>query len=101
MIIKEKTSYNFGDTLFIKVVVDIEKQILSLNCELHSDCAEELVKDGSKYPGLWGANIYPQEKKIDFISLINIRPLAANRSMDIENPEIKKRVEDIIKNLLF
>lgn len=101
MIIREKTSFNSEDPLFIKVVVDIEKKIISLDCELHSDCAEELVKDGSKYVDLWGANIYPKEKNVDFVSLINIRPLANNRSMDIKNQDIKKRVEDIIKNLLF
>ncbi|MBI4101377.1 MAG: hypothetical protein HY443_00240, partial [Candidatus Nealsonbacteria bacterium] len=50
MIIKEKTdSFSLGETLFGKVVVDIERKILSFDCELHSDCAEELVKDGSKY----------------------------------------------------
>lgn len=100
MIIKEKNSLGrFG--LFVKAVVDIERKIISVNCELHSDCAEELVEDGSQYVNLWGANIYPKEKKIDFISLINIRPLVNNRSMDIENPDIRKKVEDIIKALLF
>jgi len=100
MIIKEKTSPDsFGS--FVKVVVDIGKEILSAGCELHSDCAEELIADGSPYKNLWGANIYPKDKKIDFISLINIRPTDNNRSMDIENPVIKKKVEDIIRKLLF
>ena len=103
MIIKEKTSFesfkSFGS--FVKVVVDIERGIISVGCELHSDCAEELMTDGSLYANLWGANIYPKDKKIDFISLMNIRPADNNRSMDIENPVIKKRVEDIIKKLVF
>lgn len=100
MIIKEKTSLDSLGS-FVKVVVDIERKILSADCELHSDCVEELIADGSLYPNLWGANIYPKDKKIDFISLINIRPADNNRSMDIENRTIKKRVEDIIKKLLF
>jgi hypothetical protein len=100
MIIKEKKSLDsFGS--FVKVVVDIEREIISVGCELHSDCAEELMTDGSLYTNLWGANIYPKDKKIDFISLMNIRPADNNRSMDIENPVIKKRVEDIIKKLVF
>jgi hypothetical protein len=103
MIGKEKTSFesfkSFGS--FVKVVVDIEREIISVGCELHSDCAEELMTDGSLYANLWGANIYPKDKKIDFISLMNIRPADNNRSMDIENPVIKKRVEDIIKKLVF
>lgn len=100
MIIKEKTSLNpFGS--FVKVVVDIKREIISAGCELHIDCAEELMKDGSLYANLWGANVYPQDEKIDFISLMNIRPADNNRSMDIEIPEIRKKVEDIIKKLVF
>ncbi len=100
MIIKQKTFLDsFGS--FVKVVVDIEREIISAGCELHVDCAEELMADGSLYVNLWGANVYPKDKKIDFISLMNIRPADNNRSMDIENPVIKKRVEDIIKKLVF
>jgi hypothetical protein len=100
MIIKEKTSLNSLGS-FVKVVVDIERKILSAGCELHIDCAEELIKDGSLYANLWGANVYPNDKKIDFISLINIRPVANNKSMDIKDVDIRKKVEDIIKNLTF
>ena len=100
MIIKEKTSLDSFDPDFVKVVVDIEKRILSAGCELHSDCAEELAEDGSDYKNLWGANIYPKDGKIEFTSLINIRP-AENRSMEIKSQEVRKIVEDIIKELLF
>jgi len=30
----------------VKVVVDIEKEILSLNCEYHCDCADQLFEAG-------------------------------------------------------
>jgi hypothetical protein len=100
MIIKEKTSLDFFGS-FVKVVVDIERKIISAGCELHADCVEELMTDGSLYTNLWGANIYPKDKKIDFISLINIRPVANNRSMDIENQNTRKKIEDIIKELVF
>lgn len=100
MIIKEKTSLDsFGS--FVKVVVDIERQTISAGCELHVDCAEELMKEGSSCPNLWGANVYPKDKKIDFIALINIRPASNNRSMEIEDENIRKKVEDIIKKLVF
>ena len=100
MIIKEKSNLkNWGD--FVKVVIDIEKKILSIGCELHIDCADDLVTDGSERKNLWGANIYPIEKKIDFISMINIRPLDNNRSMEIQIPEIKEKVEGVIKEFIF
>ena len=100
MIVKEKSDLrNWGD--FVKVVIDIEKKILSIGCELHIDCADDLVTDGSERKNLWGANIYPIEKKIDFISMINIRPLDNNRSMEIQIPEIKEKVEGVIKEFIF
>jgi hypothetical protein len=105
-IIKEKITQdklreltNGADML--KLVVDVEKGILSVGCELHSDCAEELLNDGSVAKNIWGANIHLKDLGIDFISLINIRPADGNRSMDIQNQEIRKKAEAVIKKLLF
>lgn len=100
MIIREKNLEALQDS-FVKVVVDLERKILALGCELHIDCAEELLKDGSKSEDLWGANVYKDDQRIDFVSLINIRPAAGNRKMEIENKEIRDKVEIVIKTLLF
>ena len=85
---------------FAKVVVDIERGVLSAVCDLHSDCADELVADGSQWGNLWGANVYLDEKRIDFVSLINIRPAVGNRSMTIELPAIRAKVEAVIRKQL-
>ena len=100
MIIRKKFELD-PNLEFIKVVIDIEKEILSAICELHVDCYEELVETGSEAKNLWGANLFPNEKRIDFISMINIRPKDKNFDMEIKIPEIKNRVESIIKKLLF
>lgn len=100
MIIRKKQSLiDLGS--FVKIVVDIKRKIISAGCELHIDCAEELIKEGSLNTDLWGANIYPEDKKIDFVSMINIRPKDNNRSMEIQDQEIKKEIEVIIKELIF
>lgn len=85
----------------VKVVVDTEREVLSLGCELHVDCSELLLEDGSRQNDLWGANVYPSDQTIDFVSLINIRPADYNRSMEIQKEEIKQRVEVIIRKLIF
>ncbi len=100
MIIKEKTPVEQLGS-FVKVVADIERKIISLGLELHIDCAEELLKDGSVPKNLWGANVYAENKRIDFVSLINVRPADNNHSMEIQLPEIREKVEAIIKELLF
>lgn len=84
---------------FIKAVADIEREILSINCELHIDCAEELIKNGSKNQNLWGFNIYP-DLRLDFVSLINIRPVDNNRSMEISNPKIREKIEKMFRKFL-
>lgn len=107
MIIRNKISKEEIEKIFensfktmIKIVVDIEREILAAGCELHIDCAEELAEDGSHSKDLWGANLYHDDLSIDFVSLLNIKPIADNRSMDIQNPIIKERAENIILALL-
>ena len=108
MIVKEKISSEELEKIFknsfgsmIKIVVDIERGFLSAGKEFHIECAEELAeKEGSLQKNLWGANLYRPNKTIDFISLINIKPAENNRSMDIEDENIRQKVEKIIRNLL-
>jgi len=87
------------DKTMIKMAVDIERRVLSLDCEFHIDCTERLMADGSKFSDIWGANFYPKDGKIDFIALINIRP-EKNRTMEISDAETKRAVEDVINKLL-
>lgn len=107
MLIKQKISSEELENLFknsfetvIKIVVDIEKNILSAGCDFHIDCAEELTeKEGSHQKNLWGANLY-NDGNIDFVSLINIKPMESNRAMEIQNPVLKQKTGKIIKELL-
>ena len=99
MIVQNKIQKEELKPPFIKAVADIEKEIISVDCELHIDCAEELVREGSEWKNLWGFNIYP-DASVDFISLINIRPASRNRSMEIQNPKIRQKIESIFQKLL-
>lgn len=87
----------------VKVVVDIEKEIISLNCEYHCDCADELYREIETEGAinLWGANIYPSQKRIEYYSLINLRPQDNNRSQEILREDIRAKVGDIINRLIF
>jgi len=99
MLIKDRIKKENLEKPFTKAVADIKREIISIGCELHTDSAEELIKDGSNHNDLWGFNIYP-DGSLDFISLINIRPADNNRSMDIQNQEIRRKIEEIVKKFL-
>jgi len=85
---------------YIKLAVDIERNILAGGGEYHADCEEVLLEDGSRQEDVWGADWYPDSRTVEFGALINIRPNQDNRGIEIERPEVRKRIEAIVRNLL-
>lgn len=87
----------FGD--MVKGVADIDRGIIALDAELHSDLEQLLLENGSKQKDLWGFNIYPEELGDDFIeydSLINIRPGQGNRSRGVEDDATREKLKETI-----
>ena len=84
----------------IKIVVDIRRRILSGGGEMQSDCETVLLDNGSEQDDLWGANWYPAEKRIEFESLINIRPRQGNRNILIQDEAVRRQVESITREIL-
>lgn len=109
-IVKEKISITelnemaekmFGDLM--KAVVDIDKEIMAIDGELHADEEALLLGNGSKQENLWGINIYPKINRDDFIefdSMINIRPSQGNRSRGIDDPKIREKIIAIVNKLI-
>ncbi len=85
---------------YIKLAVDVERNILAGGGEYHADCEEVLLEDGSRQEDIWGADWYPEHRKVEFGALINIRPHQGNRSMEIEDPKLRDRIETITRALL-
>jgi hypothetical protein len=83
----------------IKIVVDIRRRVLSGGGEMHADCESVLLEDGSEQDDLWGANWYPAEGRIEFESLINIRPRLGNRSILIQDENIRRQVESVTREI--
>ena len=87
----------------IKGVVDIDRRIMALDAELHSDLEKFLLEDGSDQKSLWGINLYPDVEGDDFIefdSLINISPRRNNFSRDVEDDAIRSQIRSIVNNLI-
>ncbi len=85
---------------YIKLAVDVERNMLAGGGEYHADCEEVLLEDGSRQEDIWGADWYPESKTVEFGALINIRPRQDNRGMEIEDPKLRKKIETIIRQLL-
>ena len=100
--LKEMSSKMFGN--LVKAVVDVEKNILVVDAELHSDQEAFLIESGSNQKNLWGINIYPDlsnEERIEFDSMINLRPSQGNSSRGVEDEEIQKKILDIVNSKII
>lgn len=101
-ILSEEYQNTFSD--MVKGVVDVERGLLAIDAELHSDLEAMLLDDGSRQENLWGINLYPDEDGEDFLefdSLINIRPLQGNRSRGVSDPKIQQQIRDVVSQWIL
>jgi hypothetical protein len=92
---------SFGN--MVKAVVDVAKEILAVDGELHADEESLLLQEGSLQKDLWGINLYPAMTGEDFIeydSMINIRPSQNNRSRGVDAAEIREKIARIVGRLV-
>jgi len=94
--LNQMAAATFGN--LVKAVVDIDRELVAVDAELHSDLEALLLEDGSGQKSLWGINFYPEmqgDEFIEFDSMINMRPSQGNRSRGIENEGIRKKIIEI------
>jgi len=85
---------------YIKLAVDIERDIIAGGGVLHADCEAFLIDDGSQQEKIWGADWIPLTQELRYEALINIRPKDDNPEMTVLNPEIRDRIKEIVERLL-
>ncbi len=89
----------------VKAVVDIDKEIMVVDAEMHADQEDYLLQLGSEQKNLWGINFYPEhigtENYIEFDAMINLRPSQNNRSRDVENQETREKIIAIVEKLVI
>jgi len=101
-ILKQMSEKMFNQ--LVKAVVDIEKEVMVVDADLHADQEEYLLEEGSEQKNLWGINLYPynflEEDWIEFDSMTNVRPSMNNKTRGIENEEVRKKVIKIVNKLV-
>jgi hypothetical protein len=85
---------------YIKLAVDVDRGVLAGGGAMHADCEAVLLEDGSQQEFIWGADWNPNSQEVTFESLINIRPRQNNRALELQDPELRARVEEIARGLL-
>ena len=97
--LKEMASKMFGN--LVKAVVDIEKGEMVVDADLHSDEEAHFLQNGSKQDNLWGINIYPglpKTERVEFDSMINLRPSHGNNSRGVDSEVIQNKILKIVNS---
>jgi len=93
----------FGD--MVKAAVDIDRDKLAIDAEMHSDLEQLLLDDGSTQSSLWGINLYPDAVDlsdfVEFDSLINIRPKQNNRGMGVYDESVRKQIFELVSRWTY
>jgi hypothetical protein len=77
--------------------------VIAIGGEMHADAEQVLLEAGSRQQDLWGANYYPgrgPEGCVEYTSLINIRPSAGNRGMELQDVALRQRVQELTLRLV-
>lgn len=88
---------SFGD--MVKAVVDVKRELIALDAELHSDLEALLIENGSSQKNLWGINFYPDLKGDDFVefdSMINMRPSQGNMSRGVNDTATRNKIIEVV-----
>ncbi len=91
----------FGD--FVKAVVDVRLGVMAIGGELHADEEALLLEQGARQADLWGVNLYPDRvgtDRIEFDSMINVRPSQGNRSRSVEDPALRQQIANVVTRLI-
>jgi hypothetical protein len=89
----------FGN--LIKAVVDVNKELLVLDADLHSDEEAYLLEHGSKQDDIWGINIYPElpaADRVEFDSMINLRPAHGNNTRGVDSKGMQEKILNIVNS---
>lgn len=95
----DQMTEQFGSS-FIKLAVDVKREILAGGGELHSDCEQALLDDDSQQIDIWAADWHPETKSVTFESIINIRPHQQNFGMEVQDLALRAKIEQIVRTLL-
>lgn len=85
---------------YIKLTIDIEKEVIALGGEFHADAEEKLLRIGSKQENIWGGGLNLETGEIETNAIINIRSRQNNPSNEIIDSKVRERFINIARNFL-
>ena len=97
-----------SETMFgglVKAVVDVNKDIIMVDAQLHADEEYELLEQRFSSRTFRGNKYFPEqydtEQCIVFDSMINVRALQGNKSRGVDDTNIQQHIKTIVHRLVL
>jgi hypothetical protein len=85
---------------YIKITIDVVKEVVAIGGEYHADAEEVLVKNyQSKNSDIWGGGYNIKLHKFETNAVLNIKP-GVNDSTEIIDPKIRETFLSVAKKKL-
>jgi len=85
---------------YIKITVDIDKEIVAVGGEYHADAEKILLEKGSLQNNIWGGGVDLILKRFETNAMINLRT-SQNSSTEILDEKIREKFLKICHKMIF
>ena len=85
---------------YIKVVVDIKKDIIAVGGEYHIDGEEILIKSGSLRENLYGGGYRPSTKEVEYMAMSNYKPALGKTTYEIMDADVREKLKNLVQRFL-
>lgn len=85
---------------YVKVVVDIEKNIIVVGGEYNIDGEEILIKSGSLRENLYGGGYRPSTKEVEYMAMSNYKPALGKATYEIIDADVREKLKNLVQRFL-
>lgn len=85
---------------YIKITIDINKELIAIGGEYHADSEELLLNLGANQESVWGGGLNLETGEVETNAIINIRTKQNNPSNEILDANIREKFIVLAKKYL-
>ena len=95
----EKAREEYSD--YIKTVIDVEREVMTVGGEFHIDGEQVLIKHGSKQSNLYGGGYRISTGEIEYMALSNYKPALGKITYEISDETVRNKMRELTEKYLL
>lgn len=84
---------------YIKITIDLEREVVALGGEYHADAEKALLAQGSRQDDVWGGGVNLETRQFETNAMVNLRP-GKNDSTEILDSKKRSKFLELARKIL-